>query len=48
MGLCDDQPDAKTRQFHYDWLEAGEHTQRTVAYASVDIICCDATSLGGG
>ena len=24
-------PDARTRRVHYDWLEAGEHTQRTVA-----------------
>ncbi len=24
-------PDARTRHVHYDWLEAGEHTQRTVA-----------------
>jgi hypothetical protein len=23
-------PDARTRRVHYDWLEAGEHTQRTV------------------
>jgi hypothetical protein len=27
-------PDARTRRVHYDWLEAGEHTQRTVAYLS--------------
>ena len=25
------QPDARIRRVHYDWLEAGEHTQRTVA-----------------
>ncbi len=25
------EPDARTRRVHYDWLEAGEHTQRTVA-----------------
>lgn len=24
-------PDARTRRVHYDWMEAGEHTQRTVA-----------------
>jgi len=24
-------PDARSRRVHYDWLEAGEHTQRTVA-----------------
>ncbi len=28
------QPDARTRRIHYDWLEAGEHTQRTVAELS--------------
>jgi hypothetical protein len=27
-------PDARTRHVHYDWLEAGEHTQRTVAELS--------------
>ncbi len=27
-------PDARTRRVHYDWLEAGEHTQRTVALLS--------------
>lgn len=27
-------PDARTRRIHYDWLEAGEHTQRTVAELS--------------
>ncbi|MCS2157694.1 DUF3375 domain-containing protein [Scandinavium sp. H11S7] len=27
-------PDARTRRIHYDWLEAGEHTQRTVALLS--------------
>lgn len=27
-------PDARTRRVHYDWLEAGEHTQRTVAELS--------------
>jgi hypothetical protein len=25
------QPDLRVRRVHYDWLEAGEHTQRTVA-----------------
>ncbi len=28
------QPDARTHRVHYDWLEAGEHTQRTVAQLS--------------
>ena len=28
------QPDARLRRVHYDWLEAGEHTQRTVARLS--------------
>jgi len=28
------QPDARTRRVHYDWLEAGEHAQRTVALLS--------------
>jgi hypothetical protein len=28
------QPEARTRRVHYDWLEAGEHTQRTVAQLS--------------
>lgn len=27
-------PDVRTRRVHYDWLEAGEHTQRTVAFLS--------------
>ncbi len=27
-------PDSRTRRVHYDWLEAGEHTQRTVALLS--------------
>ncbi len=27
-------PDTHTRRVHYDWLEAGEHTQRTVAQLS--------------
>jgi len=27
-------PTARTRRVHYDWLEAGEHTQRTVARLS--------------
>jgi hypothetical protein len=27
-------PDARIRRAHYDWLEAGEHTQRTVAQLS--------------
>ena len=28
------QPDPRLRRVHYDWLEAGEHTQRTVARLS--------------
>ncbi|MGT2454079.1 DUF3375 domain-containing protein [Cupriavidus basilensis] len=28
------QPEARLRRVHYDWLEAGEHTQRTVALLS--------------
>ncbi len=28
------QPDQRMRRIHYDWLEAGEHTQRTVARLS--------------
>lgn len=28
------EPDVRTRRVHYDWLEAGEHTQRTVAQLS--------------
>ena len=27
-------PDSRVRRIHYDWLEAGEHTQRTVAELS--------------
>ena len=27
-------PDRRTQRIHYDWLEAGEHTQRTVAHLS--------------
>lgn len=27
-------PDVRTHRIHYDWLEAGEHTQRTVAQLS--------------
>lgn len=27
-------PDTRTRRLHYDWLEAGEHTQRMVAQLS--------------
>ncbi len=28
------EPEPRTRRVHYDWLEAGEHTQRTVAQLS--------------
>ncbi|MBK6905844.1 MAG: DUF3375 domain-containing protein [Rhodocyclaceae bacterium] len=30
-------PDARTRRVHYDWLEAGEHAQRTVAQLSLQL-----------
>ena len=32
--VVESNPDARTRRVHYDWLEAGEHTQRTVARLS--------------
>ena len=32
--VADLKPEARTRRVHYDWLEAGEHTQRTVAQLS--------------
>lgn len=32
--VTDLQPEARTRRVHYDWMEAGEHTQRTVAQLS--------------
>lgn len=32
--VADLNPDARTRRVHYDWMEAGEHTQRTVAQLS--------------
>ena len=32
--IADLNPDSRTRRVHYDWLEAGEHTQRTVAQLS--------------
>ena len=32
--VTDLQPDIRTRRVHYDWLEAGDHTQRTVAVLS--------------
>ena len=32
--IADLEPDARTRRVHYDWMEAGEHTQRTVAQLS--------------
>lgn len=32
--VADLKPDTRTRRVHYDWLEAGEHTQRTVAHLS--------------
>ncbi len=30
-------PDGRLRRVHYDWLEAGEHTQRTVALLSMQL-----------
>ena len=32
--VADLKPDTRTRRVHYDWMEAGEHTQRTVAQLS--------------
>ena len=32
--VAETNPDARTRRIHYDWLEASEHTQRTVARLS--------------
>jgi hypothetical protein len=32
--VADLKPDTRIRRVHYDWLEAGEHTQRTVAQLS--------------
>lgn len=32
--VSDLRPDSRIRRIHYDWLEAGEHTQRTVAQLS--------------
>ena len=32
--IAQTRPDRRTRRIHYDWLEAGEHTQRTVARLS--------------
>jgi len=32
--IAESRPDARLRRVHYDWLEAGEHTQRTVAQLS--------------
>jgi hypothetical protein len=32
--VTDLKPDGRLRRVHYDWLEAGEHTQRTVALLS--------------
>ncbi|MBW8066401.1 MAG: DUF3375 family protein [Ferrovum sp.] len=32
--VADLKPDARMRRVHYDWLEASEHTQRTVAQLS--------------
>ncbi len=32
--IAEMRPDRRVRRVHYDWLEAGEHTQRTVAMLS--------------
>jgi len=32
--IAESRPDSRLRRVHYDWLEAGEHTQRTVAQLS--------------
>ena len=32
--ITDLKPEARTKRVHYDWLEAGEHAQRTVAQLS--------------
>jgi hypothetical protein len=32
--IASSRPDSRLRRVHYDWLEAGEHTQRTVAELS--------------
>ncbi|MDD4648651.1 MAG: DUF3375 domain-containing protein [Desulfoplanes sp.] len=32
--IVETKPDPRLRRVHYDWLEAGEHTQRTVALLS--------------
>ena len=32
--VAETRPDPRTRRIHYDWLEAGEHAQRTVARLS--------------
>ncbi len=30
-------PEPRTRRVHHDWLEAGEHAQRTVAQLSLQL-----------
>lgn len=35
--IADLRPDRRLRRVHYDWLEAGEHTQRTVALLSTQL-----------
>ncbi|MDZ4729597.1 MAG: DUF3375 domain-containing protein [Xanthomonadales bacterium] len=32
--VAESNPDSRTRRVHYDWMEAGEHNQRTVALLS--------------
>ena len=38
-------PDTRLRRVHYDWLEAGEHTQRTVARLSEQLQHCCRTGI---
>ena len=35
--IKDTAPDVRLKRIHYDWLEAGEHTQRTVAKLSAQL-----------
>ena len=35
--IAEMRPDRRVRRVHYDWLEAGEHTQRTVALLSTQL-----------
>ena len=35
--VAESKPDMRLRKVHYDWLDAGEHTQRTVAQLSAQL-----------